>query len=471
MVEGCYRGARLVARGVSRCPTPGVKSTGMGTLVTPGGRGRGAVGGLLGARRRESVGPRAAGAARRQHVDQRLFAESSTRTVGRMEDLSVQTSVEGNPVPRVHGRMRIAGTVIWARDFREHVSTRSTGGKGGPKVREFSYTAHFAVALCEGPVARVGRVWADGEPLDLTTVTMRVHHGTEDQLPDPLIEALEEVAPAYRGTAYVVFENLPVGPYGNRLPQLTFEVLRPVGELEGMVRAVTLIPGATEFGYHPEEVDRIVGPGEAAADNRHLAVAASDLKASLDELVAVCPNLARVALVVAWFGDDLRAGHCTVRPCVEARERDTTVPWRVAGEDRGTARLVSVGAEGRPNYGGTPADAAVVAAIEAIRARGLSVVFYPFLLNGRGRRATGPSRSLRAGPERRFSLGAGASPVSSQDGDAAADAAVAASVRTAAPEHFPLDGTQVGYSGAAEMVRFRRMVHHYAEPLRGRRGG
>ncbi len=34
-------------------------------------------------------------------------------------------------------------------------------------------------------------------------------------------------APAYRGVAYVVFEDLALEPFGNRVPQFTFEVVRP----------------------------------------------------------------------------------------------------------------------------------------------------------------------------------------------------------------------------------------------------
>ncbi|MCG5029532.1 hypothetical protein L0M97_13100, partial [[Ruminococcus] torques] len=94
----------------------------------------------------------------------------------------------------------------------------------------YSYTANFAIGLCEGPIAFVRRIWADGQELDLATITFRVHTGTEDQEPDPLIAAVEaaDTVPAYRGLAYVVFEGLPIGPYGNRIPQLTFEVVRPV---------------------------------------------------------------------------------------------------------------------------------------------------------------------------------------------------------------------------------------------------
>ena len=71
---------------------------------------------------------------------------------------------------------------------------------------------------------------------------------------DPLIVAKDGNVPAYRGVAYVVFERLPLANFGNRIPQLSFEVVRPVGRLERMVRAVTLIPGTTEFGYAPGTV-------------------------------------------------------------------------------------------------------------------------------------------------------------------------------------------------------------------------
>jgi hypothetical protein len=435
-----------------------------------------AVGGLFG-----PVGAilgRAAGAVAGNVLDQQLFgARGTTKTIGRIDDLSVQTASEGNPVARVYGRARIAGTVIWATDFEENVDTRSVGGKGGSgqKVREYSYTASFAVGLCEGPIARVGRVWADGEPLDLTQVTMRVHLGGEEQDADPLIEARTGGAPAYRGLAYVVFENLPVGPYGNRLPQLTFEVLRPVGTLEGLIRGVTMIPGATEFGYAPERVTRQVGPGEAVADNRHLGVAVSDIEASLDELQAVCPALESVALVVAWFGDDLRAGRCTLKPAVESRYRSTSAAWAVAGETRATAKVVTADAAGNLSYGGTPSDASVYGAIRAIKARGLKVVLYPFILMdvppGNGLEDPYQERPEQAAfPWRgRITLAAAPGIAGSPDGTAGATAEIAQFVGSAAPHQFAGTGATVGYSGPAEWT-LRRMILHYAR-LSAQAGG
>ena len=199
---------------------------------------------------------------------------------------------------------------------------------------------------------------------------------------DDLIVAKEGVAnvPAYRGLAYVVFERLPLSDFGNRIPQLSFEIVRPIGKLEQMTRAVTLIPGATEFGYETAAVVRVLGPGQSAPENRHVTSAASDVIASLDDLQATCPNLERVAIVVAWFGNDLRAGNCTVRPCVDNAVKVTSGgTWSVAGLSRASAAVVS-SVDGRPAYGGTPSDDSLRHLIAELKARGLKITLYPFLM-------------------------------------------------------------------------------------------
>ena len=63
-------------------------------------------------------------------------------------------------------------------------------------------------------------------PLDLTGITVRIYSGDESQTSDPLIVAKDgaDNVPAYRGLAYVVFERLPLENFGNRIPQLSFEV-------------------------------------------------------------------------------------------------------------------------------------------------------------------------------------------------------------------------------------------------------
>ncbi len=96
----------------------------------------------------------------------------------------------------------------------------------------------------------IRRVWADGREIDRTTFEMRVHTGSEDQAPDPLIEAKQGAgnAPAYRGTAYVVLERFPLADYGNRIPQFQFEVMRPQVALRHRIRGVALIPARRSTG-------------------------------------------------------------------------------------------------------------------------------------------------------------------------------------------------------------------------------
>ncbi len=326
---------------------------------------------------------RAAGALAGSVVDRALINGSRTISGARLGTARIPGADEGTAINRLYGTARIGGTLIWATRFEEEVTRERTGGKAtGPRVETFRYFANFAIGLCEGPIAAVRRVWADGREIDLTAIEMRVYRGDEEQLPDPLIEAKqgEGLAPAYRGLAYVVFERLPLDVFGNRIPLLQFEVLRPVGKLEGQIRAVTIIPGATEHGYQTRQVTEKTGEGSGRIINRHTTTALTDWQASIDELQALCPNVERVALVVSWFGTDLRAGDCRIVPGVEVEaRRDESDPWSVAGIGRGGAHLVSL-KDGGPAYGGTPSDASVRAAITDLKARGLKVYLYPFVM-------------------------------------------------------------------------------------------
>ncbi|GJE56699.1 baseplate multidomain protein megatron [Methylobacterium thuringiense] len=361
----------------------------MATLIleTVGSAVGNAVGGPIGA----AVG-RALGAAGGSAIDGALFGGTSARFVEgpRLGEVGGLTSTEGEPIPRLYGRARIGGTLIWATRPLEVANTtveRSSSGSkggGGPKTvrTAYSYYANIAVGLCAAEIAFVRRVWADGAEIDLTKLTMRVHTGAATQAPDPLVVAKEgaDGAPAYRGLAYVVFERLALAEFGNRIPQLAFEVIRPVGGIAEKIRAVCLIPGSTEFGLDPTPVSEDAGLGATRPANRFQLQGASDVLASLDALQALCPNLAKVAVVVSWFGSDLRAGRCTIAPRVDNAAKATTGDsWRVAGLGRADAGVVSL-RDGSPAYGGTPSDAGLLRLAAELNRRGLGVVLYPFLM-------------------------------------------------------------------------------------------
>jgi hypothetical protein len=401
-----------------------------------------------------------------------------TRSGPRLSDIQIQASTEGAAIPRLFGRMRLAGQLIWASRFKESAATTKTGGgKGGPSTTitqtDYTYSISFAVGLCEGVATRMGRVWANGVLLDLSRYTIRFHRGTQDQAVDPLIADIENGhAPAYRGLCHAVFEDMPLAEFGNRIPQLQFEIFRSIGQddpdrLENRLTGVALIPGAGEFVYACEPVFADDGAGGSAAQNVHGVSGEADMVASLDDLAALAPNWDAVSLVVGWFGDDLRCGFTAVKPGVEAAPK-TTYPleWRVNGVDRAGAHLVSQ-VDGRPAYGGTPNDADVVAAIQRLSAQDKRVMFCPFLFLDipAGNALTDPYSGTSGQPAHpwrgRITCSPAPGVVGSPDTTAAAAAQVAHFFGSAAVGDFSVSGTEVTWTGGADWG-WRRMVLHYA---------
>lgn len=395
------------------------------------------------------------------------------RTRSRLADLQVQASTEGAAIPLVYGTMRIAGQVVWAGPFTETTSVRRVGGKTGPKVEERRYAISFAVALCEGPVSGIGRIWANGEVLDLSGVTMRLHTGGAAPEPDPLLASvLGPQAPAWPDIAYVVFEDLPLAGFGDRIPQLTFEVMRPAPDRPGraglasLARAVTLIPGSGEFAYATTPVMRRERAGVETPENRHAGAGKTNLAVALDQLEVALPKLEAVTLVSAWFGTDLRAGVCTIEPGVETAAKATRgAVWSAGGRTRDTARVVT-SSGGGPAYGGTPSDASLIEAIREARVRGLAVTLYPFVLMDvpAGNALPDPWGGTAQAPypwRGRISCHPAPGVAGSPDGTAAAAAQVAAFFGTCTAAHFAWSPSGVAYSGPAEWS-FRRMVLHHA---------
>ncbi len=412
-------------------------------------------------------------------IDQRLMGSGSEPVdVGRIDRLRLTGASEGAPIGQVWGRMRIAGQVIWATEFTETVRRRRSG-KGAPKprVNEYSHSVSLAIALCEGEILRVGRIWADGNEISPRDLNLRLYSGSETQLPDPKIEAVEGAgrAPAYRGVAYVLIEDLDLGSYGNRVPQFSFEVVRsaqgpgvePGSTLAGAIRAVAMIPGTGEYGLATTPVHYADGPGRNRTANMHSASGLTDFATSLRQLGEEMPAVGSVSLVVSWFGNDLRCGSCELRPKVEQKARDGVgMPWRAGGIGRSAAQEVPR-VEDSSIYGGTPADASVIEAIRAVRGCGKEVMFYPFILMDQVEGNALPDPWTGAGSQPklpwrgRITLSIAPGRAGSPDRTAAAEAEVARFFGAARPEHFTAVGDTVAYSGPEDWG-YRRFILHYA---------
>lgn len=167
----------------------------------------------------------------------------------RLNDLSVQTSTYGAVIPRVYGTVALMGNVFWLEHnaLKETAITTKSGGKGGPPkttTTTYSYSATFAVGLCEGEIAGVRRIWVGNRLIydvgsdDMATIIasnaaasgFTLYTGSETQAADPRMQATLGVAntPAYRGLAYLVFEDFALANYGNSLmgAQIKAEVVK-----------------------------------------------------------------------------------------------------------------------------------------------------------------------------------------------------------------------------------------------------
>lgn len=154
-------------------------------------------------------------------------AETQKITQQALSDLRIQSSEYGIPIPRVYGKQRVTGNIIWSREKERIENTQSVGKSGD--VTTTTYRATFAVLFCEGPIVGISRCWFDGKLVvdNGSNLPFTLYLGTTIQTPDPTIESYEGSGnvPAYRGFAYGVVEQLDLGAQG-RIPNISVEVLR-----------------------------------------------------------------------------------------------------------------------------------------------------------------------------------------------------------------------------------------------------
>lgn len=175
----------------------------------------------------------------------------------RLDDLKSTGADYGTPLYMLWGMRRVEVPIFHAEDLKEVKRRRKT--KGG-KYNEYTYFGTWAVALAGHEIESVRRIWFDthlvfdltgagpvtpfdfGSDLMTSLREIRIdrgkgnsffsfYAGTEDQEPDPRMQAFIEAkhgegsCPAYRGTPYIMFTDIPLEKVGNRIPQVSVEVV------------------------------------------------------------------------------------------------------------------------------------------------------------------------------------------------------------------------------------------------------
>lgn len=170
-----------------------------------------------------------------------LFAPDGPEIVNegpRLTDLKVTSSAYGIDIPKVYGSYRISGNIIWALPLKEtrHEETQESGKGGGGSSETtiwYTYTGTWAMALCEGPISGIKKIWFSGKlvydnGIHSTPLTASNHAdylGTGTQSINWSIQSNKPDTPAYRNTAYIVFSNIELETLGNVIPNVTVEVV------------------------------------------------------------------------------------------------------------------------------------------------------------------------------------------------------------------------------------------------------
>lgn len=194
-------------------------------------------------------------------------------------DQHISVSTYGTTIPRLYGpENRVAGEIIWFSGYSK--AKGFFGAKGGflGSGSNKEYVCDVAIAFCEGEdfpgagntIVQVRKIWANSKMIfnadyrnglvftksdtDVMSLmnAVRIYPGTFTQLPDPTIEAKLGInsTTAFRGTAYLVIEDIHLADFGNTLPNL--EVLVEVQSETDL--AYVLVDIAKRSGIDPNSI-------------------------------------------------------------------------------------------------------------------------------------------------------------------------------------------------------------------------
>lgn len=172
---------------------------------------------------------------KKKHTTNTLSNEES-----KLQEFRVQTSSFGQTIPVVFGTNRIAGNIIDYVDFTAHPhteqesTTTSTGGGKGlggggggssttiKTTTWYTYTVAAVMALCEGAIAHIGKVWKGKSGTSISSLGLGVYTGNQTSSWGYMASKYPYRAYNYKHTAYVA-GIIDLGDQTD-FPQFNFEV-------------------------------------------------------------------------------------------------------------------------------------------------------------------------------------------------------------------------------------------------------
>ncbi len=288
--------------------------------------------------------------------------------VGKLSDLKITGSDYGSVIPQAWGKVRLGSNIIWAKtDANGNVLVEHTsggGGKGFPKSTRYTYTATFAVAICKGPITQINYIYADdlliydrtASPTSRFTIVP--YYGDTSQTPSSIMEAVETNVPAYRELAYVVFENMDLTDFGNRIPNFSFEIEAPNNTVGGIASDIFtqcgLVDG-TDYDSHYATQEVVGWRIESASDARStldelLRLYFTDLT-EYDGMIIVAPRGTEPFVTIPYNDLGAKLDYNDPVPYItKKRMQDLELPQQIQLTYQDVDNLASDGSQGAMKY-------------------------------------------------------------------------------------------------------------------------
>jgi len=145
----------------------------------------------------------------------------------KLKDYGMNTAETGIPIPLVYGTTKIAGNYIWKGKLTSDPIYQDVGGKGGSKQKVgYTYFMEGALGLCRGE-AEMGRYWENNEQrVWQGRDSITFYAGTTDQTVNSVYSGRTDDAVAFRGTAYILFDDHLLGENSATAPNIQVEMHR-----------------------------------------------------------------------------------------------------------------------------------------------------------------------------------------------------------------------------------------------------
>ena len=104
------------------------------------------------------------------------------------DSFHLSAAIYGTAIPLVFGSVKVNGKIIWADQIKEveqiktekRYFSNSKQTKALYHVSEYEYYLSVALAICEGEIAEISRVWANNDLINLGEYKFRLYPGSEE---------------------------------------------------------------------------------------------------------------------------------------------------------------------------------------------------------------------------------------------------------------------------------------------------